>query len=90
VGSLFNAAAVGILDSSDQPELAQAFIAYLLSESAQAYFASETYEYPLANDVPALAELRPLEQLDPPEVDLSSLDDLEGTLSLMRDAGLLP
>lgn len=90
VGALVNVAAVGILDTSDHKALAAAFVEYLLSESAQLYFATETYEYPLVKDVPTLEGLRPLEELEPPALDLSSLDDLEGTLELMREVGVLP
>jgi iron(III) transport system substrate-binding protein len=89
-GALVNVAAAGILDSSDQPELAEAFIEYLLSEPAQIYFATETYEYPLIGDVAPIEGLRPLDDLAPPDIDLSSLEDLEGTLALMQAVGVLP
>lgn len=90
VGALVNVAAAGVLDTSDQPELAQEFISYLLSESAQVYFATETYEYPLINDIDPIEGLIPLDELKPPALDLSSLDDLEGTLALMSEVGVLP
>ena len=90
VGALVNVAAAGILDSSDQPELAETFIRYLLSEPAQVYFATETYEYPLISDIPLIAGLIPLDDLQPPPIDLSNLDDLEGTLALMSEVGVLP
>lgn len=90
VGALVNVAAAGILDSSDQPELAQAFIQYLLTESAQTYFATETYEYPLIEDIDVIEGLIPLDELQPPDLDLGDLDDLEGTLELMSETGVLP
>jgi iron(III) transport system substrate-binding protein len=90
VGALVNVAAVGILNSSDQPELAETFIRYLLSEPAQLYFATETYEYPLISDIPLIDGLIPLDDLQPPPIDLSNLDDLEGTLELMSEVGVLP
>jgi iron(III) transport system substrate-binding protein len=90
VGALVNVAAAGVLDSAKQPELGEQFIAYLLSESAQIYFAEQTYEYPLAAGVPPIEGLLPLDQLQPPAVDLADLDDLEGTLALMHEAGALP
>lgn len=90
VGMLVNVAVAGILDTGDQSEQAAAFIEYLLSPTAQTYFATETYEYPLIEDVPLIEGLRPLDELDPPELDLSSLDDLEGTLALMQETGVLP
>jgi iron(III) transport system substrate-binding protein len=90
VGALVNVAAAGILDSSDQAELSEDFIEYLLSPTAQLYFATETYEYPLVGGIPAIEGLRPLDDLEPPDVDLSSLDDLEGTIALMQETGALP
>jgi len=90
VGALVNVAAAGVLDSSDQPEEAQAFIEYLLSPDAQTYFATETYEYPLISGIDTIEGLLPLDELKPPAVDLSSLDDLEGTIALMQEAGALP
>lgn len=79
-----------MLDTSDQPELAEAFIDYLLSEPAQIYFATQTYEYPLVSSVPPIEGLRPLDEIEPPAIDLSDLDDLEGTIALMREEGVLP
>jgi len=90
VGALVNVAGAGILDSSDQPDLAEEFIRYLLSETGQTYFATETYEYPLIEDVDPIEGLIPLDELEPPDLDLSNLDDLEGTLALMSEVGVLP
>jgi iron(III) transport system substrate-binding protein len=90
VGALVNVAGAGILDSSDQPELAQAFIRYLLSTTGQTYFATQTYEYPLVDGVDPIDGLIPLDELEPPDLNLSNLDDLDGTLELMREVGALP
>ena len=90
VGALVNIAGAGILASSDKTEDAKRFIEYLLSRSAQTYFAEETFEYPLADGVEAFGDLPSLSVLEPPEVDLSQLHDLQGTLELLRSAGVLP
>ena len=89
-GALVLVAGAGVLKASDNVKSAERFIEYLLSESAQMYFAEETKEYPLAAGVEPVGELPPLSALDPPDVDLSNLTDLQGTLSLMRDVGILP
>ncbi len=89
-GALVLVAGAGILDSTKNPETAEKFIDYLLSETAQRYFADETNEYPLSAGVAPSGELPPLDSLDPPDVDLGSLSDLQGTLDLMRDTGVLP
>lgn len=89
-GALVNVAGVGVLDSADSSEEAQAFINWLLEEEAQRYFATETHEYPLINGVAPEQDLIPLDEIQSPELDLSDLDDLEGTLKLLRETGVLP
>ena len=88
-GSLVNVAGVGQLKTAKNPAAARAFIEYLLSEDAQRYFAQETFEYPLIDGVAADERLRPLAEIDSPDLDLSDLADLEGTLELLRDGGVL-
>lgn len=88
-GAMINIAGAGILNTSDNQEEAEAFVEYMLSEEAQEYFAEETFEYPLAQGVEAGEELPSLEEIDTPDVDLSDLEDLEGTLDLMQETGVL-
>ena len=89
-GALVLVAGAGVLKASDDTRAAERFIEYLLSEPAQAYFAVETREYPLVAGVEPVGDMPPLESLDPPDVDLSNLRDIQGTLSLMREVGVLP
>lgn len=86
-GALVNVAGAGIVDTTDQPEEAAALIAFLLGETAQTYFATQTYEYPLAAGVEPNEELKPLADIEVPEIDLTDLDDLAGTLMLIEDSG---
>lgn len=90
IGTLVNVAGVGRLAASDQQEQANRLIDYLLSEGAQRYFAEETVEYPVIASVPAAADLPSLSTIQPPAIDLSALADLEGTLKLLRETGVLP
>lgn len=90
VGALVNVAGVGILKSADHAEQANAFVHFLLSEEAQVYFAEETAEYPVADGVePAYGDLPPLVDIESPDIDLNDLDDLEGTLELLTEVGLI-
>ena len=82
-GNLINIAGVGILDTTEAMPLAQQFVAYLLSRPAQTYFAEETFEYPLLIGMEANPLLLPLEEIPTPDIDLSNLADLEGTLTLL-------
>lgn len=89
-GALVLVAGVGMLNASENKETAEEFIEFLLSKQAQEYFASDVKEYPVAAGVLPKGDLPPLESLDPPDVDLGSLGDLEGTLDLLREVGVLP
>jgi len=40
--------------------------------------------------VPVDERLVSLSQIESPDIDLSDLDDLEGTLELLRDTGVVP
>ncbi len=82
-------AGAGILTTAKNPAAAQAFVDFLLSSEGQAYFASETSEYPLIDGVAADPELPPLTEIQSPDIDLSDLSDLEGTLRLLQEAGVL-
>ncbi len=86
VGNLVNVAGVGMLNDSD---VAKAFVEYLLSDTAQSYFAETTMEYPLVSTVEPAEELIPLDEVPTAELDLNDIDQLDRTLELMRDAGLL-
>jgi iron(III) transport system substrate-binding protein len=90
VGSLVNVAGVAILKSTEHAEQADAFVRFLLGVEAQEYFAEQTAEYPVADDVePFYDDLPPLAEIQGPDVDLNDLDDLEGTLELLTDLGLI-
>ena len=88
-GALVNVAGVGILGTSDNAPEAGELLDFLLSEEAQQYFADETFEYPLVAGIPINEELVPLSEIETPNIDLSNLDDLEGTLELLRETGAL-
>jgi iron(III) transport system substrate-binding protein len=88
-GSLVNVAGAGVIANSDQPELAQQFVEFLLSPVAQQYFATETYEYPVIDGIIVNPLLVPLEEIETPEINLSDLDDLETTLTMIEDSGAL-
>lgn len=89
VGALINVAGVGILRSSEHKAEARRLVTFLLSREAQTYFREETAEYPIAAGVRPLAELPALASIEQPDVDLSDIDDLQGTLELLEKTGVL-
>ena len=86
---MVNVAGVGVVVDAEDAEQAFALVDYFLSEPAQTYFAEQTFEYPLIEGVPIAEGLRPLAEIESPDIDLSDLDDLEGTLALLTEVGLL-
>lgn len=91
VGNLVNVAGVGMLATSTHPDAAERFVRFLLSPTAQQYFASEVSEYPVTDNVITNTRLMPRDELLrlAPKVTLDDLDDLDGTLALLRSAGIL-
>ncbi len=89
-GSLVNIAGAGILKTTNSNDLAEQFLRYMLGTTAQQYFADETYEYPVIDGIAIQEGLVPLAEIRPPDIDLSDLSDLNGTLDLLRETGALP
>jgi iron(III) transport system substrate-binding protein len=88
-GSLINVAGIGLIEGADDAEAALAFADYLLSDDAQEYFATETFEYPLIDGVAAPEGLVPLSEIGHPDIALGDLADLRGSLDLLSEVGLI-
>jgi iron(III) transport system substrate-binding protein len=89
-GAIFNVAGALVLDTADDEDLAANFVRHLLSAEAQDYFARETFEYPLVPDIDPIGRLPSIDELNPPEnLDLTQLSDLQGTIELLREVGML-
>ncbi len=90
VGSLVMPAGIGIMSATDKPETAQRFVDFLLSETAQAYFATDIFEYPLIDGVPQPEGAPPLSEINSPDIDLSDLASvLDLATRLVAEAGLV-
>ena len=89
-GSLILVAGAGIIKDAGNKKGAEQFVEFLLSDTAQTYFSESTKEYPLAAGIAPDAGLPLLSTLDPVKIDLGSLSDLQGTLSLLREVGVIP
>lgn len=86
VGGIVNVAGVGVLTTSQRPSAAVALVRFLLSEPVQSAFGSrvDAAEFPLREGVDS-ALLPALASLGAPDIDLSRLEDLQGTLVLLED-----
>ena len=89
-GALINISGAGALASSDEPDLAQEFLAYIVSEEGQtAMTESGDWEYPLNSAVAPPPGLKPFDSLEPPNVTPADLGDGTAPLKLMQEVGLL-
>lgn len=88
-GGLVNVAGAGILTSSDNVDGASCFVSYLVSDEAQTYFSTKSFEYPLVAGIAATEGLPDFDSLDPPSIDLSDLSSIAETQELLADVGLL-
>jgi len=89
-GALVMVSGAGVLASSQNKEAAERFIDFMLSQVAQQFFASTTFEYPVLDGVTTDRLLVPLENINAPEIALSDLADLAGTQLLLQDTDVLP
>jgi len=92
-GSLINVAGALVLDSTDKSDLAQNFVRHLLAAEVQSYLVEHVYSYPLAPGVSPPSggdiDLPTLDELNPPDIDLATLGDVQNTIALLRDTGVL-
>ncbi|WP_027340775.1 iron ABC transporter substrate-binding protein [Halonatronum saccharophilum] len=89
-GSMINIAGIGALDTADNDKAINKFIEFLLTPEVQQHFVEGNNEYPTVKgmvvDNPLL---KPLEEINTPDIDLSDIEDLEGTLELLSEVGAL-
>ncbi|MCK9495883.1 MAG: iron ABC transporter substrate-binding protein [Dehalococcoidia bacterium] len=89
IGALVSVAGAGVLNTAQNPDAAIALLNFLLSEDGQRYFADATYEYPVVEGIEPSGDVVPLADIQAPDVDINDLEDLEGTLNLLREVGAL-
>jgi len=88
-GSLVNASGASVLEGARDAGRAELFIRHLLSAEAQEFLATRGFAYPMIEDVEPVGPLPTLAELQPPELDLQTLSDVQPTLELLRDVGIL-
>jgi iron(III) transport system substrate-binding protein len=89
-GSLVMVAGAGRLASGASEENAIRFLEFMLSAEAQQYFADETFEYPLIEGISVHPDLTPLSEMNAIDIPLGDLADLQGTVALLQEVGMLP
>jgi iron(III) transport system substrate-binding protein len=88
-GAFVSLSGGGVLASSDKTDQAQQFVRFITGRAGQEVLEKGTsFEYPVASGVPANPALPPLDSLQAPTVDPSTLNAQQVT-DLMTKAGLL-
>jgi iron(III) transport system substrate-binding protein len=91
LGNLALVTGAGVLQTSDQSAQAQRFLQFLLSEQAQSYAANRVNEYPVVSGTDVPDYMVPVDSAMAlsPEFELERLQDMDPTLDLLREVGLL-
>jgi iron(III) transport system substrate-binding protein len=88
-GCLFSVAGVGVLNEVEEPELVAEFVRHLLAAEGQEFMMDANGEYPVVEGVDYVGELPNLEEINPPEFDLSDFDtDLQEAQDLLNEEGM--
>ncbi len=88
-GAFLSVSGAGVLATSDKQTDAQKFVNFLAGEEGQQAIAdSYALEYPLNPAVSLDPPVKPFDELEPPQIDVSTLNS-ETVIDLMRGAGLL-
>ncbi len=88
-GCLFSVAGVGVMNDVDDPELVAGFVRHLLAAEGQEFMMDANGEYPVVEGVDYVGELPNLEEINPPEFDLSDFDmDLRDAQDLLTEEGM--
>jgi len=91
LGNLALVTGAAELQTSGDSKAAQQFLSFLLSKQAQSYAAQSVHEYPVIRDVTLpkyMLEVDKAFDLSP-EYDYEKLQQLEGTLNLLREVGVI-
>ncbi len=88
-GAFVSVSGAGVLASSDKETNAQKFVDFLAGvEGQQAIADSYALEYPLNPEVSLDPSVKPFSELEPPRIDVASLNS-ESVTELMQEEGLL-
>ena len=88
-GCLFNVAGVAATNATDNPQLVAEFIRHLIAAEGQEFMIDANGEYPVVDGIEYVGDLPALEDINPPEFDLSSFDmDIAAANDLLREEGM--
>ena len=89
-GNLAMISGAGVLRTAKNRQNAESFLQFMLSADSQQYFTAKTFEYPVVEGISINQALTPLSEINRPEADMNALGDLQETLAMLRDLGIIP
>ena len=87
-GCLFNVSGIAIPDGTDNESLAAEFVRHVLAAEGQDFFVDVNGEYPVVDGVEYVGDLPTLDEINPPEIDLNTMTEVETAADLLRDEGM--
>lgn len=88
-GALVDVAGAEVMEATENATLANDFVRHILSGEAQEFLATRSFAYPMIEGVEPVGHLPSLTELQPPELDLTKLSDVQPTIDLLRETGVL-
>lgn len=91
VGNLALVTGGGVLQQSDNHDAAHRFLAFLLNPESQRFAPENVHEYPVVTGIELPDYMLPMDRVLElsPDFDFERLRELDATLQLLREAGLL-
>lgn len=87
--SLVNLSGGALVAASQKQELGGKLLAYLVSAEGQRHFVEGNHELPVATAAARPLGVPTIESLNTPKVDPAQLDNLQDTVALLRETGVL-
>jgi iron(III) transport system substrate-binding protein len=88
-GGLLSVDGVGIIKGTDNEAAANAFVDFLLSQTAEQYFAAGNVEIPIVESVEPREGKLTADELTVPGLDVQQLEELDDARELLTEVGIL-
>lgn len=89
LGGLLNVAGVGIIKGTDDEVAANAFVDFMLSQTAEQYYATDAFEIPLIKGVELPKGVPTADELTVPGLDVRQFEQLDDARRLLTDVGII-
>ncbi len=88
-GCLFSVAGVAATNAVSDPDLVAEFVRHLVAAEGQEFMMEQNGEYPVVEGIDYVGDLPDLEEINPPEFDLSDFDmDMQSAREIIEDEGM--